>query len=120
MFNSEDQVIYVGKAKNLKRRVSSYFVRHHDHPKTRTMVAQVARVELMLTNTEAEAFILEYTLIKKHSPRYNIIFRDDKSYPYLYVTTQHDFPGLYFYRGSRKKKEDCSVLFPAVRLFMKP
>jgi excinuclease ABC subunit C len=81
MFNSEDQVIYVGKAKNLKRRVSSYFVRHHDHPKTRTMVAQVARVELMLTNTEAEAFILEYTLIKKHNPRYNIIFRDDKAYP---------------------------------------
>lgn len=113
MFNSEDQVIYVGKAKNLKRRVSSYFVRHHDHPKTRTMVAQVARVELMLTNTEAEAFILEYTLIKKHNPRYNIIFRDDKSYPYLYVTTQHDFPGLYFYRGSRKKEGRLFGPFPS-------
>jgi excinuclease ABC subunit C len=106
-------VIYVGKAKNLKRRVSSYFVRQLDHPKTRTMVAQVARVELMLTNTEAEAFILEYTLIKKHNPRYNIIFRDDKSYPYLYVNTQHRFPGLYFYRGSRQKEGRLFGPFPS-------
>jgi excinuclease ABC subunit C len=113
MLNGDDQVIYVGKAKNLKRRVSSYFVRNHDHPKTRTMVAQVARVELMLTNTEAEAFILEYTLIKKHNPRYNIIFRDDKSYPYLYVSTQQDFPGLYFYRGSRKKEGRLFGPFPS-------
>lgn len=113
MFNADDQVIYVGKAKQLKRRVSSYFVRHHDHPKTRTMVAQVARVELMLTNTEAEAFILEYTLIKKHQPRYNIIFRDDKSYPYLYVSTQQAFPGLYFYRGSRRKEGRLFGPFPS-------
>lgn len=113
MYNAEGQVIYVGKAKNLKRRVSSYFNRQHDHPKTRTMVAQVARVELMLTNSEAEAFILEYTLIKKHHPRYNIIFRDDKSYPYIYVNTQHEFPGLYFYRGSRKKEGRLFGPFPS-------
>ncbi len=113
MYNSQDQVIYVGKAKNLKRRVSSYFQREQDHPKTRAMVAQIARIELMLTRTETEAFILEYTLIKKHNPRYNIIFRDDKSYPYLYVSTQHAYPGLYFYRGARKKEGRLFGPFPS-------
>jgi excinuclease ABC subunit C len=113
MFNRDDQVIYVGKAKNLKRRVGSYFNREQDHPKTRALVAQIARVELMLTQSEAEAFILEYTLIKKHNPRYNIIFRDDKSYPYLYLSSQQDFPGLYAYRGSRKKEGRLFGPFPS-------
>lgn len=113
MQDAAQRVIYVGKAKNLKRRVSSYFQRDQDHPKTRAMVAQVAQVELMLTQTEAEAFILEYTLIKKHNPRYNIIFRDDKSYPYIYVSTQQAFPGLYFYRGARKKEGRVFGPFPS-------
>jgi excinuclease ABC subunit C len=113
MHNAVDEVIYVGKAKNLKRRVASYFARQQDHPKTRAMVAQVARIEIMLTASEAEAFILEYTLIKKHHPRYNIIFRDDKSYPYLYLSTQQDFPGLYFYRGARKKEGRLFGPFPS-------
>lgn len=113
MYNSQGQIIYVGKAKNLKRRVSSYFQREQDHPKTRAMVAQIARVELLLTRTETEAFILEYTLIKKHNPRYNIIFRDDKSYPYLYVSTQHSYPALYFYRGARKKEGRLFGPFPS-------
>lgn len=113
MYNQEDQVIYVGKAKQLKRRVSSYFSRHQTHPKTRTLVTQITRIEVMLTHTEAEAFILEYTLIKKHHPRYNVIFRDDKSYPYIYVSTHHPFPGLYFYRGSRKKEGQLFGPFPS-------
>jgi excinuclease ABC subunit C len=113
MFNADEQVIYVGKAKNLKRRVSSYFAREQEHPKTRALVEQIANIEVMLTHSEAEAFILEYTLIKKHNPRYNIIFRDDKSYPYLYVTTQHDFPALYAYRGNRKKEGRLFGPFPS-------
>ena len=113
MHNAQDQVIYVGKAKNLTRRVLSYFQRDQDHPKTRAMVAQIARVEVILTRTETEAFILEYTLIKKHNPRYNIIFRDDKSYPYLYVSSQHSYPALYFYRGARKKEGRLFGPFPS-------
>jgi excinuclease ABC subunit C len=113
MFNVQGQVIYVGKAKNLKRRVSSYFSREQEHPKTRALVAQITHVELMLTQSEAEAFILEYTLIKKHNPRYNIIFRDDKSYPYLYLSSHQDFPGLYAYRGSRKKEGRLFGPFPS-------
>lgn len=113
MHNAQDQVIYVGKAKNLKRRVASYFQGESDLPKTRAMVAQIARVEIVITRSETEAFILEYTLIKKHNPRYNIIFRDDKSYPYLYVSTQHPFPGLYFYRGARKKEGRLFGPFPS-------
>lgn len=113
MHNHQAEVIYVGKAKNLKRRVGSYFAKDQDHPKTRAMVAQVAYIEIMLTQSEAEAFILEYTLIKKHTPRYNIIFRDDKSYPYIYVTTQHAFPSLSFYRGARKKEGRLFGPFPS-------
>ncbi len=105
MYDAQDQVIYVGKAKNLKRRVSQYFQRQSDHPKTRAMVAKVARVEVRLTRTEQEALLLEYQLIKQYDPRYNIIFRDDKSYPYLYVSTQHPFPGIYAYRSVRKPEK---------------
>ncbi len=103
MFNDRDQVIYVGKAKDLKRRVSSYFQKRHDSIKTQKLVAQVARIEVILTETEAEAFLLESTRIKRFRPRYNVLFRDDKSYPYLYVSTEDPFPGLYFHRGAKKR-----------------
>ena len=104
MLNAKHKVIYVGKARDLKKRVSSYFHRTHDSAKTAAMMELVANVEVTVTNTEAEALILEYNLIKQHKPRFNVILRDDKSYPYIYVSTNHRFPRLQFHRGPRKGK----------------
>lgn len=104
MLDAKHKVIYVGKARDLKKRVSSYFNRTHDSVKTAAMMELVANVEVTLTNTEAEALILEYNLIKQHKPRFNVILRDDKSYPYIYVSTKHRFPRLQFHRGPRKGK----------------
>ncbi|KUJ75227.1 excinuclease ABC subunit C [Thiomicrospira sp. XS5] len=103
MKDAEDQIIYVGKAKNLKRRVSSYFKKRHDAIKTEAMVAQVALIEVTVTDTESEALILENTLIKRHKPRYNILFRDDKSYPYIFVSTGKKFPSLSYHRGAKRR-----------------
>lgn len=104
MLNAAGKVIYVGKARNLKKRVSSYFQRKHSDAKTAMMMQVVADVEVTVTNTETEALILEYNLIKEHKPRFNVILRDDKSYPYIYVSTNHAFPRLRFHRGPRKGK----------------
>lgn len=103
MINAAGDVIYVGKAKNLKRRVSSYFIKQKQEIKTRAMVEQVARIEVTVTDTESEALILEHTLIKRLSPRYNVLFRDDKSYPYLFVSTGKKFPALSFHRGAKSR-----------------
>lgn len=100
MLDGEGTIIYVGKAKNLKRRVSSYFSRHDTSPKTRALVAQIRAIEVTITNTENEALLLENNLIKAHRPRYNILLRDDKSYPYIYLSDD-DFPRLGFQRGRR-------------------
>jgi excinuclease ABC subunit C len=94
----------VGKARDLKKRVSSYFHRSQAAPKTAALMQQVDYVEVTVTNTEAEALILEYNLIKRHKPRFNVVLRDDKSYPYIYVSTRHKFPRLQFHRGPRKGK----------------
>jgi len=104
MLNAKHKVIYVGKARDLKKRVSSYFRRSHESVKTTAMMELVANVEVTVTNTEAEALILEYNLIKRHKPRFNVILRDDKSYPYIYVATNHRYPRLQFHRGPRKGK----------------
>jgi excinuclease ABC subunit C len=104
MLNTKGKVIYVGKAQNLKKRVSSYFQRTHADAKTASMMQDVANVEVTVTNTETEALILEYNLIKEHKPRFNVILRDDKSYPYIYVSTEHAFPRLRFHRGARSGK----------------
>lgn len=104
MLDDKHKVIYVGKARDLKKRVSSYFQRSQQAPKTEAMVAKVDRVEVTVTNTEAEALLLEYSLIKQHKPKFNIILRDDKSYPYIYASTDHPFPRLRFHRGPRKGK----------------
>lgn len=103
MFNADNQVIYVGKAKNLKKRVSSYFNREHGENKTQKLVSQIDHIEVTVTPSESEALILENTLIKEYRPRYNILFRDDKTYPYLYLTPA-EFPQLQTYRGMIKKK----------------
>lgn len=104
MLNDKGKVIYVGKARDLRKRVSSYFQRTHSDAKTAQMMGFVQNVEVTVTNTEAEALILEYNLIKRHKPRFNVILRDDKSYPYIYVATKHAFPRLQFHRGARKGK----------------
>ena len=89
-YNSDNEIIYVGKAKILKRRVKSYFNRkHHDSVKVNILVSQIDHLEYIITNTEVEALILESHLIKKHKPRYNILLKDDKKYPYFLFAIRH-------------------------------
>ena len=104
MIDAKHKVIYVGKARDLKKRVSSYFHRAKAAPKTQAMMKKVSYVEVTVANTEAEALLLEYSLIKEHKPRFNILLRDDKSYPYIYASTEHAFPRLRFHRGPRRGK----------------
>jgi len=102
MLDGDGEVIYVGKARNLQRRVTSYFRRGADAPKTRVMVQQVRDIQVTLTHTEGEALLLENQLIKALKPRYNVLLRDDKSYPYIHLSTHQAFPRLSFHRGSRR------------------
>lgn len=104
MISSEGIILYVGKAKNLKNRLTSYFVKNHPSRRIQSMVTQIRNIELAITHTEAEALLLEANLIKEHRPRYNILLRDDKSYPHIYLSTQQQYPSLSFHRGARKKK----------------
>jgi excinuclease ABC subunit C len=103
MIAENGEVLYVGKARNLKNRVSTYFTAGKAHgARTMAMVSQIASIEVTATASETEALLLEYNLIKRHRPRYNVTLRDDKSFPYLYITTEQDYPRISFYRGSRK------------------
>jgi len=104
MYNEQKEIIYVGKAKDLKKRLSSYFRKTGLSVKTQSLVSQICTIETTITHTEGEALILESNLIKEFRPRYNILLRDDKSYPFLYLSTEDNYPMLGLHRGTKRKK----------------
>ncbi len=108
MKSAQEKILYIGKAKNLRNRVRSYFLATIESAKTRLLVQHIHEIEYILTKTEVEAFLLEASLIKKHRPRYNIRLRDDKNYPYIRFTWAENFPRLYL---ARKVKKDGSLYF---------
>lgn len=113
MFDHTGTVIYVGKAKNLKNRVSSYFLKTVSSPKTKVLVSKIAAMETTVTHTENEALLLENNLIKTLKPRYNVLYRDDKSYPYIYLSSQDTFPRLSVFRGKQRSKGEYFGPYPS-------
>ncbi|MGB6603129.1 MAG: excinuclease ABC subunit UvrC [Steroidobacteraceae bacterium] len=101
MFGAGHELLYVGKARNLKDRVATYFAASNVNPKVQALVQQITAIEVTVTNSETEALLLEYNLNKAHKPRFNVVLRDDKSFPYIKLDAQHEFPRLLFYRGAR-------------------
>ncbi|MDP2226908.1 MAG: excinuclease ABC subunit UvrC [Moraxellaceae bacterium] len=104
MLGQEGDVLYVGKARNLKNRVSSYFQKNIPSPKTRALVARICDIRITITSSETEALLLEQTLIKELKPPYNILLRDDKSYPYIFMAEADVYPRIGFHRGTKKEK----------------
>ncbi len=113
MYAEDGEILYVGKAKNLKSRVSSYFRQTAQEAKTMALVARIANIETTITASETEALLLEQSLIKEHKPPYNIDFKDDKSYPYIYLSSEDEYPRLAFHRGAQKKSGRYFGPFPS-------
>ncbi len=101
MLGPQGELLYVGKARSLRDRVGSYFAARNVNPKVQALVQQISGIEVTVTRSETEALLLEYNLIKAHKPRFNVVLRDDKSFPYIHLHAAHDFPRLLFYRGPR-------------------
>ena len=114
MMDSDGAVLYVGKAKNLKKRVSSYFRKSGISAKTSALVKRISDIDITVTETETEALILEQNLIKKHRPAFNILMRDDKSYPYILLTDKDQWPRLSFHRGPKKQQGTYFGPYPSV------
>ncbi|MFO7552861.1 MAG: excinuclease ABC subunit UvrC [Haliea sp.] len=104
MYDAEGKLLYVGKARNLRARVSSYFRASGLTTKTMALVAKIADIQVTVTSTEVDALLLEHNLIKSHRPPYNILLRDDKSYPYIFLSTEDEFPRLSLHRGAKRRK----------------
>ena len=104
MLDASGNILYVGKAKSLKKRVASYFIKNHEYPKTRLLVSKIRDIEVILTRSETEALLLEQNLIKTHTPPYNVTLRDDKSYLYIYVTGDK-YPRIAVGRGKGKHQK---------------
>ena len=114
MMDAEASVLYVGKAKNLKKRVASYFRKTGISTKTAALVKRIKDIDITVTETETEALILEQNLIKKHRPPFNILMRDDKSYPYIFLSDKDQWPRLSFHRGAKKRKGSYFGPYPSV------
>lgn len=114
MLNDQGEIIYIGKAKNLKNRVSSYFRKPNASTKQHRMVSKIAAIEVTVTHTEGEALLLECQQIKRHKPQYNICLRDDRSYPYIFLSTEHDFPKITLHRGAKKLKGKYFGPYPGI------
>jgi len=102
MYNKTVTLLYIGKAKDLSKRLNSYFTKAQD-TKTQSLVRQIEDIEYTITHSEVEALILEHNLIKKHKPRYNVLLKDDKTYPYIQITTKQAFPRMDIFRGRKTK-----------------
>jgi excinuclease ABC subunit C len=113
MLGAASEVQYIGKARSLKDRVGTYFSPTKVDPRIQALVHQIAGIEVTVTNSETEALLLEYNLIKAHKPRFNVVLRDDKSFPYIHLCVDHDFPRLAFYRGSRQQPGRYFGPFPS-------
>ena len=114
MLDGDGQVLYVGKAKNLKNRVTSYFRKTGLTPKTAALVKRIVQIDVTVTETETEALILEHNLIKQYRPQFNILMRDDKSYPYIFLSDRDQWPRLSFHRGPKKVEGTYFGPFPSV------
>ncbi|HNI62279.1 MAG TPA: excinuclease ABC subunit UvrC [Agitococcus sp.] len=112
MLGAQGEVLYVGKAKSLKNRVSSYFQKNISHPKTQALVAKICDIELTITHSEVEALLLEQNLIKTLKPPFNILLKDDKSYPYIVITAKEDFPQISIQRGKKNILQGARIFGP--------
>ena len=103
MLDDTKTILYIGKAGNLKKRVSSYFTKSNQSLKNQRLIHKIKDIDYQITSNEQDALLLENNLIKEYKPKYNILLRDDKSYPYITLNTEHDYPGFKFFRGKPGK-----------------